>query len=272
MRKVKVGRSADPDIIAGMTAGFSGADLANLVNEAALYATRRGALAVELGDFTQAVERIVAGLERKNRLLNPQEKRRVAYHELGHAVVALALGHGEVIHKVSIIPRGVGALGYTLSRPTEDRYLMEKDELEIKMAIALGGRASEMRFFTDISTGAGDDLDKATEIARAMITRYGMSPELGLSVFEREPAPILGSQAPVRTFEYSERTAQMIDSEVKRLLDRALSRAREVVDRYHDFIDEAARDLQIRETLDEASLRDLWLKYQNSPLLKLASR
>jgi cell division protease FtsH len=262
MRKVKLSPSVDVNIIAGMTAGFSGADLANLVNEAALIATRRKAQSIELNDFTMAIERIIAGLERKNRLLNPQERKRVAYHEMGHAVVALALGQSEVIHKVSIIPRGIGALGYTLSRPTEDRYLMERRELENKMAIALGGRASEMKFFTDISTGAGDDLDKATEIARAMVTRYGMSDALGLGVYEREPTPMLGSHFPVRMFDYSEKTAQMIDDEVNRLLDRSLEKAEEVIDRYTDLIQEAAAILLDKETIDEGGLKELWNKHQ----------
>lgn len=262
LKKIKIAQSVDIEALASLTAGFSGADLANLANEAALIATRRRAESVELNDFTQAIERIVAGLERKNRLLNPHEKRRVAFHEMGHTVVALALGHGEVIHKVSIIPRGISALGYTLSRPTEDRYLMERNELESKMAIALGGRASEIKFFSDISTGAGDDLDKATEIARAMVTRYGMSPELGTGVFEREPTPMLGSYAPIRTFEYSEKTAQLIDAEVKRLLDKALGMASKVIDQYHELIEEAAQILLTQETLDEASLKQLWSKYR----------
>ena len=272
IKKIKVSAGIDVDTLASMTAGFSGADLANLVNEAALTATRRQASAVELQDFTQAIERIVAGLERKSRLLNPSEKKRVAYHEMGHAVLALALGHGEIIHKVSIIPRGVSALGYTLSRPTEDRYLMEKDELETKMAIALGGRASEMQFFSNVSTGAGDDLDKATDIARAMVTRYGMSPELGVGVFEKEPTPLIGSHLPVRSFEYSEKTAQLIDAEVKRLLDKALSVAGKVIERYHGLIEEAAQALLIRETLDEAALKELWNKYSSKAVVSVASR
>lgn len=261
-RKIKLTPSADMEALAAMTAGFSGADLANLVNEAALIATRKKAQSVDLSDFTQAIERIVAGLERKNRLLNPKEKKRVAYHEMGHAAVALALGHGEVIHKVSIIPRGISALGYTLSRPTEDRYLMERNELEAKMAIALGGRASEMKFFSDISTGAGDDLDKATDIARAMVTRYGMSEELGIGVFEREPAPMLGSHVPVRSFEYSEETARQIDQEVKRLLKTSLEMSSKVIDQYRAMIEEAAEVLLTRETLDEQALKLLWEKYQ----------
>lgn len=267
IRKIKLNGDVDINILAGMTAGFSGADLANLVNEAALIATRRKADSVHLHDFTLAIERIVAGLEHKNRLLNPEERKRVAYHEMGHAIVALALGQKEVIHKVSIIPRGIGALGYTLSRPTEDRYLMERRELEMKMAIALGGRASEMKFFQDISTGAGDDLDKATEIARAMVTRYGMSPVVGLGVYEREPTLMLGGQSPVRSFDYSETTAQAIDREVEKYLETSLKTALSVVDRYKDLINEAAGVLMEKETIDENGLLELWRKHQEPPRL-----
>lgn len=264
MKKIKVAQAVDIEALAGMTAGFSGADLANLVNEAALIATRRSAVAVDLADFTEAIERVVAGLEKKSRLLTPLEKKRVAYHEMGHVAVALALGHDEVIHKVSIIPRGISALGYTLSRPTEDRYLMERNELEAKIAVALGGRAAESLFFTDISTGAGNDLDKATDIARAMVTRYGMNEKLGLGVFERDPAPMLGGQVPVKSFDYSEQTAQEIDHEVNQILGKAFDRATRVVDRYRAMIDEAAAVLLVEESMDETAIRNLWEKYNPS--------
>jgi cell division protease FtsH len=261
--KVKLAKAVDLDALASMTAGFSGADLANLVNEAALVATRRLADSVTQSDFTIALERIVAGLERKSRLLSPHEKLRVAYHEMGHAVVALALGQGQIIHKVSIIPRGIGSLGYTLSRPTEDRYLMEKNELEAKIAIAMGGRASERKFFKDISTGAGDDLDKATEIARAMVTRFGMSEAIGPGVYEREPTQMLGGHGLTQTFAYSEKTAQFIDTEVRKLLDSALQQATQVIDHYPSLIKEAVDILLEKETLDEASLTELWHKHQD---------
>lgn len=262
IKKIRVVEGVNLETLASLTAGFSGADLANLINEAALIATRRGAEAVEFNDFTLAIERIIAGLERRSRVLSPQDKKRVAYHEMGHAVVALALGEDEAVHKVSIIPRGIGALGYTLRRPTEDRYLMDKTELENKLAIALGGRASEAIFFNEISTGAADDLDKATDIAHAMITRYGMSPELGLATFEREGAPFLaGGAATARITPYSERTAQLIDEEVKELLERALKRAREVSERYRTAIEEGARMLLERETIDEAEIKQLWQRH-----------
>ena len=178
--------------IAALTPGFTGADLANLVNEAALLATRRGADAVTLDDFTDAIERIVAGLEKNNRLLNPHEREVVAHHEMGHALVALALPGTDTVHKVSIIPRGIGALGYTIQRPTEDRYLMTREELENKMAVLLGGRAAEHIVFDELSTGAADDLAKATDIARSMVTRYGMDEELGQVAYEKVPQSFLG--------------------------------------------------------------------------------
>ncbi|MEK6706560.1 MAG: ATP-dependent zinc metalloprotease FtsH [Candidatus Poribacteria bacterium] len=262
LKKIKTSSDINAEIISSMTAGFSGADLANLVNEAALIATRRMAESVELRDCTEAVERIIAGLERKNRLLSYNEKMRVAYHEMGHAVAALTLGQSETVHKVSIIPRGISAIGYTLHRPTEDRYLMEKQELENKLSIMLAGRASEITFFDDISTGAADDLDKATEIARAMITRYGMAERLGLAVFEREPAPLLGGQAKIRSFDYSEHTAQLIDTEIERLLEKALETATTIVDKFKAVIEEGVRILLEKETIDEAELRRIWEKQE----------
>ncbi len=186
LKKAKLAPDVTSEEIASLTPGFTGADLANLVNEATLLATRRNADAVSMADFTNAIERIVAGLEKRNRLLNPLERRVVAYHELGHAMVALALPGTETVHKVSIIPHGVGALGYTIQRPTEDRYLMTRGELEYKMAGLLGGRASEQLVFGEISTGAADDIAKATDIARAMVLRYGMSEALGNVAYDRD--------------------------------------------------------------------------------------
>jgi len=249
--------------LASITAGFSGADLANLVNEAALIATRRGADSVQMQDFTEGVERIVAGLERKSRVLSKDDKRRVAYHEMGHAVVAMAVGDSETVHKITIIPRGLAALGYTFKRPTEDKYLMSRHELENKMAVLLGGRASEMQFFDDISTGAADDLDKATDIARAMITRFGMSDKLGLATLEEEPNSFLQqANAPhLRTFEYSQETALAVDAEIKRLLDQALSHAREFLTEYQGFVEEGAELLIQKETLDEETIHTLWQKH-----------
>ena len=186
-KKVKLAPDVDLEKIAAITPGFSGADLANLINEAALLATRRGAEAVAQADFNEAIERIIAGLEKRNRVLSEQERRVVAHHELGHALVAMALPGSDPVHKISIIPRGVAALGYTLQRPTEDRFLMTRDELENKMAVLLGGRAAEEVMFDHLSTGAANDLAKVTEIARSMVMRYGMVKNLGHVAYEDEP-------------------------------------------------------------------------------------
>src|SRR3546814_435266 len=177
---------ADAEKVAALTPGFTGADLANLVNEAALLATRRHADAVTMDDFSNAIERMVAGLEKKNRLLNPKEREVVAYHEMGHALVAMSLPGTDPVHKVSIIPRGVGALGYTIQRPTEDRFLMTREELENKMAVLLGGRAAEIVVYDHLSTGAADDLAKVSNIARSMVTRYGMVEKLGHVSYDSE--------------------------------------------------------------------------------------
>ncbi len=265
LQKIKAETDISAKSLAFVTTGFSGADLANLINEAALIATRRGAESVELKDFTHSIERIVAGLERKSRLLNAAEKRRVAFHEMGHAVISLAIGEDERVHKVSIVPRGIGALGYTFRRQTEDRYLMSRGDLQKKMAIALGGRAAEALFFSDISTGAADDLDRATEIARAMVTRYGMSQKFGLATFEHEPAPTLGGQLPIKNRDFSEETARMIDREVERLLTSAFEIAMDIISQYRSMIEESVQILLMQETLDEAELQIIWNKYQGLP-------
>ena len=195
-KKVNLAPDVDLTQVAALTPGFTGADLANLINEAALLATRRGAEAIELRDFTEAIERLIAGLEKRNRVLNPTERRVVAHHELGHTMVAMALPGTDPVHKVSIIPRGVGALGYTIQRPTEDRFLMTRGELENKMAVLLGGRAAEEVVFGHLSTGAADDLAKVTDIARSMVMRYGMVKSLGHVAYEEERAPFLGGPLP----------------------------------------------------------------------------
>jgi cell division protease FtsH len=255
-RKTKVATGVPLEAIAALTPGFTGADLANLVNEAALVATRRGANEVELEDFTAAIERIVAGLEKKNRLLNPNERRIVAFHEMGHALVARALPGSDPVHKVSIIPRGIGALGYTLQRPTEDRYLMTREELENKMAVLLGGRAAEHLVFGHLSTGAADDLSKATEIARSMATRYAMVPELGHVAYDTEPSAFLGPGAgsiPRRT--YSEATAHEIDGAIKAMVDAAFQRSRAILHRHREILDTCALRLLEKETLSEEELQ-----------------
>ena len=196
LKKAKLAPEVDVEQIAALTPGFTGADLANLVNEATLLATRRKADAVAMEDFNAAVERIVAGLEKRNRLLNPREREIVAHHEMGHALVAMALPGVDPVHKVSIIPRGIGALGYTIQRPTEDRFLMTREELESKMAVLLGGRAAEWIIYGHLSTGAADDLAKVTDIARAMVTRYGMTDKLGHVALEKDRRSFLATDLP----------------------------------------------------------------------------
>ncbi len=258
-RKVTLAPDLDEEKIAALTPGFSGADLANLVNEAALLATRRRAEQVTLGDFTRAIERIVAGLEKKNRLLIPKEREIVAYHEMGHALAALALPGTDTVHKVSIIPRGVGALGYTIQRPTEDRYLMTERELANKIVVLLGGRAAERLVFNELSTGAADDLAKATDIARSMVARYGMDEELGSVSYDADRATFLGQTETTTYFErrYSEATAARIDHAVKRLIEEAFERADAILAANRSILDACAGRLLADETLEEAPLREL---------------
>ena len=259
LKKAKLASDVDPEKIAALTPGFTGADLANLVNEAALIATRRGAESVTLEDFTQAVERIVAGLEKKNRLLVPHEREVVAYHEMGHTLLALSLPGTDAVHKVSIIPRGIGSLGYTIQRPTEDRFLMTRAELENKMSVLLGGRGAEQLIFDEISTGAADDIQKVTNIARAMVTRYGMVEGLGNVTYEAENGTFLGGPAPSGWHErtYSETTAREIDQAVKALVDAAYNRTLAILKSRRKILEHGARLLLEKETLNEDDLRAL---------------
>ncbi len=255
LKKVKLAPEVNPEEIAGLTPGFSGADLANLVNEAALVATRRDADAVGMQDFTAGVERIVAGLEKKNRVLNPDERRVVAYHELGHALTALALPGTDVVHKISIIPRGIGALGYTIQRPTEDRYLMTRAELDNKMTVLLGGRAAEFVVFGHLSTGAVDDLAKVTDIARSMVMRYGMAEKLGSVSYEGERAIFLEGQISPRN--YSEETAREIDCAVREMVKAAFERAASIVRANRELMEQWVERLLEKETLGEEELKSL---------------
>jgi cell division protease FtsH len=260
MKKVKLAADVDADKVAALTPGFTGADLANLVNEAALLATRRGADAVSMGDFGNAVERIVAGLEKRNRLLNPREREIVAYHEIGHALVALALPGVDPVHKVSIIPRGIGSLGYTIQRPTEDRFLMTREELENKMAVLLGGRAAELIVFGHLSTGAADDLRRVTDIARSMVTRYGMSDRLGNVAYDRDPRTLLissGLPSPPNERDYAEKTAATVDEEVRAIVERAFQRTLDLLKQRRAVLDRTAQRLLEKETLEEAELTQL---------------
>jgi len=257
VRRIHIAADVDLETVAALTPGFTGADLANLVNEAALVATRRGAESVSLADFTAAMERIVAGLEKKNRLLNPHEREIVAHHEMGHTLVALSLPGTDKVHKVSIIPRGIGSLGYTIQRPTEDRFLMTRKELDNKMAVLLGGRAAEQIIFGEVSTGASDDLVKVTDIARSIVTRYGMTEELGEVVYERVPHSFLGGppqETPYYERSYSEQTAGEIDATVKAIVDKAFRRTVNLLQARRATLEEGARQLLEHETLDEQDL------------------
>ncbi len=256
VRKVVLGADVALDDIAALTPGFTGADLANLVNEAALLATRRNADAVTMDHFTGAIERIVAGIEKHSRLMSPDERRAVACHEMGHALVASSLPGMDPVHKVSIIPRGIGALGYTIQRPTEDRFLMSARNLKDKMAVLMGGRASEALVLGEISTGAADDLDKVTEIARQMTMRYGMVDTVGQVVYDEARPQFLGDGLAMRPVlrEHSEATAREIDLGVKALVEEAYARATTVLRERRAVLDAATTLLLERETLSAAEL------------------
>src|SRR6266481_2958497 len=256
-RKIHLAPDVDLEKVAALTPGFSGADLANLINEAALLATRRGADAVTLEDFNQAIERMVAGLEKKNRVLNATERRVVAHHEMGHAMVAMALPGTDPVHKISIIPRGVGALGYTMQRPTEDRFLMTRSELENKMAVLLGGRAAEEVIFGHQSTGAANDLAKVTDIARSMVMRYAMVESLGHVAYEEQPAAFLGVQPFQKNREYSEATAREIDIAVRDIVDVVYEKAKLILTRERAALERWAQKLLEKETLGESELAEL---------------
>ena len=258
-RKVKLDPAVNLDDVAGITTGLTGADLANLVNEAAIIATRRGGKTVTEADMTAAVERIVAGTERRTRLLNPAERQRVAYHELGHALAAASLPSADPVHKVSIIPRSIGALGYTMQRPTEDRFLITFGDLKDRMVVLLAGRASEDIVFGEISTGASDDLAKVTDIARECITRHGMSADIGQAVLERQRLQWLDDrQFQTSDKDYSEATAREVDLAVRKLIDETYARAKDILTRRRTDLDAGAALLLERETItpdDFAPLR-----------------
>ncbi len=249
LKKVKH-EGLDVDQIAALTPGFSGAELANLVNEAAIQATRRGAEAVTMADVVAAIERIVAGLERKGRLLNPKEREAVAWHEMGHALAAASLPGADPVQKVSIIPRSIGALGYTMTRPTEDRFLITRADLENRMVVLLAGRAAEDLVLGEISTGAADDLARVTDIARQIVTRFGMHPDLGQAVLEPERQSFLGDGAPGLTpRDYSEATAREVDLAVRALIDAAYARAKQVLTDRRADLEAGTRLLLERETI-----------------------
>lgn len=255
--KVRSGDDLDVEKIAAMTPGMVGADLANLVNEAALLAVRRNKDGVGMAEIEEAVERIVAGLEKKNRLISPAEKEIVAYHELGHAVVAMALPGTDPVQKISIVPRGIAALGYTMQLPTEDRFLMRKAELQNRIATLLGGRAAEALVFADISTGAQNDLARATETARSMVVEFGMSEKVGQVHFARNPkSPFLGT-APQSGGDYSEETARIIDEEVRRIVDEQYAVAVTILEQHKRLLEQTAAQLLVDEVIEGEALARL---------------
>ena len=252
VKKVKLADSVDLKVIAQKTPGFSGADLANIVNEAALLAARKNKTAIEMEDLDEAVDRIIAGLEKKNRVINPKEKEIVAYHETGHALIAAFTPGADKVHKISIIPRGIAALGYTQQLPTEDRYLMTRQELLGKIDILLGGRMAEELVFGDVSTGAHNDLQRATDIARAMVSEYGMGQTLGLSTYPRQTRPIFLSpqQLPMAGKEYSEATAARLDEEVKELITERAAAVKQLLSDNQQLLEAIAQELLRSEVVE----------------------
>jgi cell division protease FtsH len=260
VRGVKLAPSVDLAVLARRTPGFVGADLANLVNEAALLATRRNKSEVDMSDFDEAIDRVVAGLRKKNRLINPREREIVAVHETGHALVAFFTEGADKVHKISIIPRGIAALGMTQQLPTDDHYLVTRKELEARIDVLFGGRAAEQVVFNEISTGAHNDLDRATDIVRAMILEYGMSETLGPMTFPRRRGPaFLGDRAGLMAEprEYSEATAQALDVEVKRVLDERLGRVVQLLTEKRALLDRVSKALLEKETLEAAEFEAL---------------
>jgi cell division protease FtsH len=255
IKNIKITKDVDLSVLAAMTSGMVGADLANLVNEAALLAVRRKKKKAGMAEFEEAVERVVAGLEKKNRLINPREREIVAYHEMGHAIVALSLPGTDPVQKISIIPRGIAALGYTMQTPTEDRFLMSKSELLNKIATLLGGRAAEEIVFKDISTGAHNDLARATDIARSMVKEYGMSAKIGQVYFAREKRNQFLNIPMEGAIEYSEATAELIDNEVRQIINDQYAKTRQILAEKKDILDKGARLLLEKEKIDGEEIK-----------------
>jgi cell division protease FtsH len=257
-RDKPLGPDVDFQRIAQETPGFSGADLANVINEAALLAARHDAKLIGQDDIQNAVEKVVAGPERKSRRLDPEEKRRVAYHETGHALVSAYSKHADVLHKISVVPHGRAALGYTLQLPEQDRYLMSAAELTDKIKGLLGGRAAEEVVFTQVSTGAENDLEHATALARQMVCVYGMSNVVGLAhLAQRQPMFLPSSSEPIFQRDCSEATAREVDQEVKRILDDAYRQAKQILQDHHDQLDLVAAELLKNETMDATTFNKL---------------
>jgi cell division protease FtsH len=259
-KNVLLGPDVDLRKVAGRTPGFVGADLANIVNEAALLAARKNKERVGSADFDEAIDRVVGGLQKKNRVMNAQEKEIVAFHESGHAIVAESVEHADPVHKISIIPRGIAALGYTQQQPTEDRYLMTRSELLDRLAVLLGGRVAEEQVFGEISTGAQNDLQRATDIARSMVTEYGMSDLLGLVTYEHAHQPMFLPESFTSSKTYSETKATQIDEEISRVIEKAHERVRKILSERRNVLDNLAHLLSQKEIVQGQELREMMSK------------
>ena len=254
-KKVTLSPTVDLGVVAAKTPGFVGADLANIVNEAALLAARQGKDAVEMADFDEAIERVIAGLQKKSRVMSAKEKQTVAYHESGHAIVAELVPGADPVSKISIIPRGVAALGYTQQLPTEDRYLMTRSELLARIHVLLGGRVAEEMIFSDVSTGAQNDLQKATEIARTMVTQFGMSEKIGLVSLEGQRTPLFLPVPVQGPKEYSDSTARLIDEEVKKILAETHVKVSDLLSSHRQALQDLAKLLLEKEVVERPQLQ-----------------
>jgi len=257
-QKVKMAKTVDLKVIAARTPGFVGADLANIVNEAALLSARKGNQSVGMKELEEAIDRVVAGLEKKQRIISPREREIVAYHESGHALVASCVPHADPVHRISIIPRGIAALGYTLQLPTEDRYLMTKSELLDRLAVLLGGRVAEELTFGEISTGAQNDLQRATDIATSMVKEYGMGEKLGYVTYGKDHGPAIFPMAQISPQRpYSEETAKEIDQEVQEIIDQTHQRVRTILKECKDNLEKLARLLLEKETVEQEEIKEI---------------
>ena len=256
-KKVTLSKDVKMANVAALTTGFTGADLANLVNEAAIMATRRKGDEVIMDDFVSAIERLVAGLEKRNRLIDPVEKNIVAHHEMGHALVAMTVHPNQVIQKVSVIPRGIGSLGYTIQRPSEDRYLLSKTELKKRMAILLAGRAAEELIFDEITTGASDDLVKASNIAKAMVMQYGMADEIGLLSMDQQKNTFLDQQPYQQHEDYGPEMAGKVTTAMLDFLNEAFAEATEILQNNEALLKQCAEQLLSDETFNETKMEEI---------------
>jgi cell division protease FtsH len=260
-KNVKLDKDVDLSVIARGTPGFSGADLANLINEAALLAARRDKKTVTLDELQESIERVIAGPQRKSRVISDEEKKRIAYHETGHALVARNMPGTDPVHKISIIPRGFGALGYTLQLPTEDKFITTKEQLLSTIAVFMGGRSAEEIIFKEISTGASNDIEKATEIAHRMVCRFGMSDKLGTLAYGQSGQEVFLGKDLMREKNYSEDTAKMIDEEVKKIVDEARAKALAILKKHRKLMDKIAKTLLEKEILEGEAFETLFVEF-----------